>query len=250
MNFNKNTLTSVLDAFGKEKRVFSNEAQFQFELGRELEKKGYKVFFEVLSEEVDEKGKKKKIYTDIVVELNNNNEYVAIELKYKSAGKPSKGCNGFDDRIGAFCYPVYNNKIQQYVFPQGAINEGLYFFLRDVERLEKFINKEIKFNFDETKKITKAYAIIMANSKRGSENTYWSSQKNRKGENKTCVDFSLEDKKIVKRGVLKWSDESSAKNWDTIKIRGEYKCDWKDYYSDPNHNYPIKYMIFDINIKE
>lgn len=242
MELNKAAIESIIEQFKNQKRVFSNESQFQFEFGRALEKEGYKVFFEVLSIDDNEKdAKRRKIYTDIVVDLGDN-EFAAIELKYKSAGKPSTENIGFDGRIGAFLYPD-NDKNPQYVFPQGAINEGLYFFLKDVERLEKSVRHEVEFNFDNKKTITTGYAILMANSKSDSKSTYWSSQKNKKGD-KTCADFSLEEAKEVKRGTLKWSEKSSAKDWSEINIRGKYKCAWKDYYS--NHSYPIKYLIFEI----
>ena len=238
MAFCVNALEDIIESFRKEKLVFSNESQFQFELGRALEKEGYKVFFEVLSlDERKSNSKSKKVYTDIIIDLGSN-EYVAIELKYKTAGKPSKKTDGFNDSIGAFCYRNKTGSLQ-YMFPQGAKNEGLYFYLKDVERLESFARKDITFNFDKNKRIVKAFAIIMANSRKDSSATYWSSQ-----EGNTCSAFSLCQGNIVHGCGLKWADTSSAKDWPPINIQGTYVCDWIDYY--PNHDYPIKYMVFEI----
>lgn len=84
-------IREIIYGFASENRIYSNEAQFQHDLAISLEKLGYNVYLEVLSinaDSLDEfKAKKKnervKLYTDIAIKISEN-EYIAIELKYKT----------------------------------------------------------------------------------------------------------------------------------------------------------------------
>ena len=152
----KKILDEVFDNMAKDERFFSNESQLQYELALRLKDydlvKG--VELEVLSSTLSfddfKKDTDKKFYTDIVVDLGNN-EYIAIELKFKT--------------------PEYDEKIKQhqtksgkvfYTFAQGAEDEGSVLFWRDVERLEKFgsVKGGVLLNFDEKKKVVKKFAIL------------------------------------------------------------------------------------------
>ena len=236
LKFSKSDLTDIINQFRDEKRVFSNESQFQFELADGLQKRGFRTLFEVLSN--DKNGK--KLYTDLVVDLGNK-EYVAIELKYKAAGKPdSKNTKGFDVEKNAFCYGEYKG-IKQYMYPQGAVDEGCYGFLKDVERLEHLKNGTLILNFDKENKVRQAYAIIVANSKEGSMTSYWA---DRKKEIK-WYDYNLGDGRKISGKLDEWKTGKTLH--ESVFLNNEYECRWEEYYSNTEQtDYPLKYMIMEI----
>lgn len=243
-DFNKKTLTNIIDGFAKQGRIFANEAQFQHELAMALDREGYKVHLEVLSTSPSNyadfkqkpKSDREKFYTDIVIEFDNNN-YVAIELKYKTDEASYK----------------YNNVTIQ-TFPQGAYDNGTYDFLKDVERIERFVsdvndNRHIDFNFDVNKKVVKGYALILTN-----DNKYLESRK----ETSPWFNFSLTREREIK-GALKWRKKGTEKdieNADTfrgirsncIHLENKYTCDWKKYEFSKNCTYKkeFNYLIFEI----
>ena len=45
LKFSKSDLTDIINQFRDEKRVFSNESQFQFELAYGLQKRGFRLLF-------------------------------------------------------------------------------------------------------------------------------------------------------------------------------------------------------------
>ena len=238
-------IDEIMQSFTREKRVFTNEAQFQFELAMQLQLKGYRVLFEVPS--VDQKGRKS--YTDLVIDLGNK-EYIAIELKYKTVEKPaSSSVNGFDRDIGAFSYGTYKG-IPQFIYPQGAVDEGSYNFLKDVERLERLVDKDIIFNYDEANEVREAYAIIIANSKRGSGAAYWADRSSKAESNSArkapkWIDYNLGQERRITGKLASWS--SGKRVYDSIKLNYKYVCNWEEFYTDDEKtDYPLKYLIFDI----
>lgn len=264
MIIDKGFLQGIINDFANVGKVFTNERQFQFELGLEMqrrfdrEKTGYKVLFEVLSLNGSitnfvtlSKEEKEKLYTDIIVDLGND-EYIAIELKYKIAQKRS-----------AVKALQYNCKsVDYYTFSQGAYDIGCYDFWWDVNRLERLVARKIKYNFTD-KKVIKGFSIIMTN-----DDNY---QKTHVGMFKNF--FLVEGKEF--KGKIQWSDKAGkncAKYPGTAKslledkgidISGTYKAEWKDYklpsktecYEIPSNSgskkddyeqYKFKYLIFEI----
>lgn len=237
-DFNKSVLVDIIDDFSEKRRVFSNEVQFQFELGQALEKKGYRVLFEVLSISENAHGKN-KIYTDIVVDLGDK-RFVAVELKYKSAIAPgSPWAKGYDIANKLFTYGTYNG-IEQCVFPQGAEDTGSYYFIKDIERLENFTSGKTTFNFHEDYQVVQAYAIIIANSKRGSKSAYWAEHEGCKWK-----DYSLEDGRTIKRGKLKkW--KTGKTEFPAVELQHDYVCKWHPYYNSEDTDFPLQFMIMEI----
>ena len=192
-------LDDIISGFGKEGRIFSNEEQFQFELALAIEReyqkdeKGYpKVRLEVLSYgEIKELAKmdideRKKMYTDIIIDINDL-ESIAIELKYKTKGETSKK------------YYLYKTKNRTtFVFEQGASNNGCYFFLKDVERLEHLVNGE-KFDCDSNRKVIKGYAVIISN-----DDSYWTPHNSLMDEFAIypSVDENIESIRMIGNGTL------------------------------------------------
>lgn len=246
-------LDGIIRGFGTEGRIFSNEEQFQFALAWKLKEAGYNVRLEVLScpkdeqikvAQMDESQKKdqkiKKMYTDIVVDIDDV-QSIAIELKYKTlANNKDKRC----------IYPVGNHKYV--VFQQGAPNIGCYQYLEDVVRLEELVGiANQKHEFDscnlETRKVVCGFAIIITN-----DDTYWQGPKTK---NSVMEQFFLYDntedakaKKII-TGVRK-SDEKSKREY-MLNLKGEYTCGWKDYYHENDSGKPdFRYLILQIPPKE
>ena len=258
-------LNAIISGFGKEEKIFSNEEQFQFELAWKLKEHGYKVRLEVLSipkaneEEAEEvlsqasKQERDKMYTDIVVDINDS-ESVAIELKYKTLGgkgkKGEKGSKYFDYVTESGTYRVFN---------QGASNLGCAYYLADVARIEKLIDLSQGNNgfngFDlchpeAHRKVIQGYAIIITNDK-----AYWGKHK----ENSDAEIFSLSDdkdsktkeeyKKIAREG----KSEKDGTQYPEIDLRSVYHFLWKRYYPEKGkkiENPEFQYLILQIPPKE
>ena len=235
-------LEKVINDMAKDGKVFSNEAQFQFDLGRELEcKTGCRVLFEVLS--LDKESQHGKHYTDLVIDFGNQ-EYIAIELKYKTGAKDEKKkpSKGYCQQLNAFVYSPLGSEDQVVVFPQGAEDEGSYLFLWDVYRLQKLTAGEIAFHLDK-KPPVKGFAIILANSRK-----YW------EGPKKSPVvweAFSLQEDRVIPGGVeLKWKEGSiQAKTKHPLVFAKDYTCKWEPYpleLRERSTDYPLKYMILEV----
>lgn len=250
MSFTKATLETAMNNLAKAGKIFSNESQFQFDLVWELREMGYDVELEVLSADCApsefsklEKKERKKYYTDIIIRDDEN--YIAIELKYKT---PDKGVMLYTTNIGNY-----------YVFPQGAENISSYLYWKDVERLESLVHKKVPLNFDSNKKVYKGYAVLLTNDKK-----YWDVKcydpcslareffpfDGRQVENeKLCWHVKLDGlsgkvmdgRKARKNGIgfidERVDTEAAAKTYYKekveehypIEIKGNYQCDWKDF---------------------
>ena len=264
--FSVNVLNNIISNFEKQGKIFTNEKQLQFELAFALKEKGYFVECEVLSigqDELCENYKDKKLYTDIVVDLGDNN-YVAIELKYKLLQKK-------------IIYNVNGKKI--FAFSQGAHNIGSHDFLADIERLER-ITKTIRkdrlfFQFNPKNKVIKSFALIFTNDKNYYVPYKESNNLNRDyklvGEKHgfiySYIAVDEKDKKIYrpktsqKEKIIPIKSKEDCykycgkinNNKLPILLTGTYKCDWKDYnvamcanYGEKN--YPkFKYLLLEID---
>lgn len=215
-------LKRLINKFADDGKVFTNESQFQFELGFRLQElfKEYEVRFEVLSLDDAKSAKIKKLYTDLVIEMPNG-ECIAIELKYKTA---------LPNKKKGLLYSANNKETR--VFAQGAYDIGCYDYWRDVYRLEQLVNREIKYNFSEQKKVVRGFAIIMSNDK-----NYWGEHKDGYYKN-----FYLTESNDAINSPRMWRNngvdvkriedkvEKDKRFADYIEIKeGPYSLNWDEY---------------------
>ena len=153
----KTNLVNIITQFAKDGIVFSNEQDFQFVLGTEIQKLACvkKVHFECLSLNrpfMSLKGLSTKSpvfaslnkqYHDLLVELEDETSIV-IELKYKTS-----------EALCTYCTKAGNFM----TFPQGAHAMGCYNFLTDVSRLENIGSR----HFLNPVKISRCYSILLTN---------------------------------------------------------------------------------------
>lgn len=137
----KTKLAEIINGFARDNKIFSKEAQFQFDLAWEIRNQfpNYEVVLEYLFKE-------KKWYIDIVAFSAQEKKCVPIELKYKTTDK------NIVYKIGDESY---------YTFNQGACDNGSYDYIKDISRIENLGNsleyKGQKYD------IEGGYAIILTN---------------------------------------------------------------------------------------
>jgi len=223
--------------------IFANENQFQFELAWRIKEKykEYDVLFEVVylddvknnkqNSMENKNDENKKNYTDLVIVDNssNENEYIAIELKYKTVRVP--GDENYD-----------------MLKDQGAQGLAGYDYLKDLSRLEYLKDNEAK-QFEFYKKYKKpkfcmGYAIILTNDRSYYYNNWQDTQ---------SQDFTFHNTNCIQKGKrLEWKIDDSKKNnfgedrQNPIVLKGDYNCDWKpvvpakmDKYDKHNFYYLI-----------
>lgn len=216
---NITTIETIINSFADKGLVFSNEQDFQFRLGVELNKLESVdgVYFEMLSledsfESLEDKIKnnprfkldrKKKEYHDLVVKLKDS-KYVAFELKYKT---PQKIC----------FYETNSGKY--FTFSQGAYDLAAYDFLEDVARLENINKRHLPNNI----KISKGYCIFLTNDKNYRFNDF--------SESKIWKNYSLKADK--EKGELKILSDKIPylDKYNHITLNSNYKLStfWHDY---------------------
>lgn len=211
-------IEKIIKLFGKQQRIFQKEAQFQFELAWELQKQlgeDGKVILEynscVRKPDDATHQKRKRFYSDIIIKDNDNN-YIVIELKYKT-----KGDN---------CYNVELTE-------QGAPDEGRYDYLWDVRRIELLKNRDCG-NYDYNKHLGKflgGYAILLTN-----ENQYWERTRKKattSGKETVDIQFSIGHGDKV-NGTVDWQTDT-PKDWmlsrPAITFDHPYVFEWNPYYN-------------------
>lgn len=235
-------IKEIIDEFAKQEIVFSNEQDFQFQMAIALKTGNYgieDVKLETISLEEDwsavknrVQGNKKlkrqtKQYHDILVKLPND-EYVLIELKYKT---PSKLC-------------FYETKLGETItFIQGAYFFGAYGFLEDIARLEN-ISKRYMTN-DMQKKIKKAYAVLLTNDKNYRYNDFGGRKKS--AASSPWLNYSIKDGKKFDAGeihfLINGKQESmyktpNGKLFNSITLEHDYKpLEWHCYLLPGYNNY-------------
>ena len=237
-------LNSIIMGFAlKEKRIFSNESQFQFALAWTLAKE----FGEenVVLELLYEIGKVKR-YIDIVV--FEKDQCFPIELKYKTAYKETTY------RFGECEYTIAG---------QGATDTGCYGFWSDISRIEDMIYEaqpHISYKGKDYK-VERGFAIILTNEKsyyngprKGGKPYYWES-------------FSLKEGSFIEEKRLFWKkpdnktedpwieDLDRAKSMPAIVLKGQYKIQWEKYElnyekmtNQPNDYSPV-FMFLNLEVK-
>lgn len=247
----KNAIVSLAHS----NHIFSNESQFQFDLAWCLNEnheisKDYDVKLEVLGFRFQENSDKpKKFYIDIVLVNKNKKELIPIELKYKTPQKEISYYKDQDQLIG-------------HTFSQGAPDVGSYLFWKDVERLEKIKNKEIKFEEYENYNIKSGYAVLLTNcpsylNKSSTDNlysdffpydgfeTYTAENKDSAGNTLLCSKIYVHDNKRCSKNennrtvyiksindIKMYDPDNNSFNnalLNPITLTKNYECTWSDY---------------------
>lgn len=255
MNLTKSDLMNIINSFAKRGKIFSNEAQFQFDLAWELRKQYDVVLLEHLIPK-DEKNNKKR-YIDIL--LVDGNECVPIELKYKTTDKET------DYEFEEFITKTYN---------QGAIDEGSYDFLKDISRIEDIVCDEKEVSYQGNKLRAKmGFSIIISNDKRYYKpfsewcgEKYYNKEKNLYFHNNNgrkyyyWQKFSLAHNTTIGK-IAYWIDPETGDVDNTekhrtkdrqghIKLRKPYTFEWAPYdvkFINEESAPQFKYMIVEIN---
>lgn len=217
-------IESIIDDFAKQGFVFSNEQDFQFQMALALKASNLfkDIKLEAISLEdnwtkvenlVKTNGKisrQKKQYHDILVKLSEE-EYVLIELKYKT---PNKLC----------LYETVQGKTIMFV--QGDYNIGAYDFIEDISRLERISKRHMPGEIQ--KYIKKSYAIILTNDKNYRYNDF---------KNSLWKNYSIVDNKKFNKDKIKFlingqavSQYQKGRNFVEIDLINDYpKFKWEDY---------------------
>lgn len=129
-----------------------------------------------------------------------------FEFKYKTINKKE----------------VINDELYDF-FNHGARDLGSYSFIKDVERIEKQLNKSILGY-----KVKEGYAIFLTN-----DLGYLNGFKL----NSLCYNYGLENNKIFKSNIplkfvvpnQKEQNDTCVSHLDEIIFKNDYKIEWKDY---------------------
>ena len=232
----KKDLEEIIDELATENKIYSNEAQFQFDLAWKIKKshEDYDVVLEYL-------WKPEKWYIDIVVFYDN--KCVPIELKYKTTDKEI----------------TYNTKNGRcYTFNQGAPDTGSYDYIKDIYRIEN-LGKSLKYKgVDYT--IECGYAIIITN-----DSHYYNKlkEKNKNGNYYYWENFSLAQEQI--KNNIYWINpknrtrEEPGNHTDKsreheIILKNKYALmnNWKEYVVsyEPKDAPKFKYLITQITTEK
>lgn len=195
-------IANSLIELSKRRPLFHNEKDFQFEFALLLQQLGYKIRLETYVGK--ENGKRK--YIDLVAIDEEKQECYLFEFKYRTISKEV----------------AINNEVYD-LFNHGARDLGSYAFLKDVERIEKLVDKTI-FGY----KVKEGYAIFLTN-----DFGYTKGFKL----NSLCYNYGLEEGKIFKsNNTVKFLIPNEIEKNDTwvsflneITLKNEYKINWKDY---------------------
>lgn len=208
----------IISELKKERKVFASEKDFQFEIAFIIKNK-YPSATVILEYRPDfaEKIFNNNMYIDILVIYNG--KWIPIELKYKT-----KKCN--------ITLLEKNNKIKYNLEDHNCITDIRYYYLKDIERIEKVRNKLEKNNLFE-----KGYTIFITN------NT------------------NIYDKKYPLISLHNGSNINSlnTKKYTTKKldIKGNYDIKWNTFYdgtgatienTNDNNTKIFKYLVNEIRV--
>ncbi|MGK8265006.1 hypothetical protein [Moraxella nonliquefaciens] len=159
-------IENILKQLANKRPFFHSEADFQHALAWEIQtcypKANIRIEKPYLIDD-------RPFYIDLIVEMDD--KIIAIELKYKT--------KKFEFELNGENFSLKN---------QGAQGWGRYYFVNDIVRLEKLMEK-----FE----ISQGYAIFLTN------DMYYQSKSK---DNTVYFDFSLQNEKTLS-GILKLKDE-------------------------------------------
>ncbi|WP_086296206.1 hypothetical protein [Campylobacter devanensis] len=194
-------MTEIIEKLQGKRQIFCSEADFQLEMAWVIKEMYHdaKVRLEYVPT-FDDKTFNDKMRIDILVFINN--EWIPIELKYKTK---NSGEGALEDKKTQEVFNLKN---------QGAKNIGCYLYLKDIERIER-IKEAVKNNFKED------YAVFLTN-----DETYRNAPREI---NCDYEEFSLEDG-AIKEGWLKWKKYPGKKGiGDFITLKGSYQIKWNEF---------------------
>lgn len=241
--FGKVFLENIIKQLGKTPLVFNNEAEFKFELALKIKEYfNCKVRFEVLSRRNGvQQTRLKNDYTDIVLEDNEDkNLKIPIELKYKT--------DLYEDK---------SNNI--YLKKHGAYDLGAYDFIRDIDRLQLLVNKQVNGKAVEQDygsiigSYDRGYAIILTN-----DHHYWTEPKNKNTINREFLIYG--DKAgsgKISQGMHEWYDTNGVpglskaifndkSRQQSLFMRTDYDYQWQQYLNVNKDNGDFRFMIVEV----
>lgn len=189
-------IENILKQLANKRPFFHSEADFQHALAWEIQtcypKANIRIEKPYLIDD-------RPFYIDLIVEMDD--KIIAIELKYKT--------KKFEFELNSENFSLKN---------QGAQGWGRYYFVNDIVRLEKLMEK-----FE----ISQGYAIFLTN------DMYYQSKSK---DNTVYFDFSLQNEKTLS-GILKLKDEKKIDK--TLQLKNDYLLNWQQY--EPT--YQFQYLI-------
>ena len=202
-------LLGIIDGLSSLRPIFNMEADFQFALGWEIQKKfpDWSVRFEHKPTNL-----KDRIFVDLWIK---GDQTYAIELKYKT--------RKLDVNVKGESFNLLD---------QSAQDIGRYDFLKDVERLENIVS---------THDNVKGYAVILTN-----DSVYWKSPTTetvdaefRMHEGR-ILNGELAWGTEAGAGTMRGREKP-------IKLTGTYKLSWKDYSQVSSTSYgKFRYLFLEI----
>lgn len=241
---NKEIIIEIMNILEKRRPIFCSEADFQFELSKEIElyfkKKNKKI--DVLLEYYQLDSNHNPMYIDILVILDE--KWYPIELKYKTKGNYNK--KGIENKSLQYEDGIYKFGIKNH----GAHNISSYKYLWDIKRIEEVKTMKPKI-------FERGYAIMLTN-----DSCYWNLPTD-----PDCIyyDFSLginDNDNCTKEKVLieaKWKREGAVpKRYGYIQLDNKRTISWheyssidenkfENYSSDKSNISTFKYVICEIN---
>lgn len=214
----KNELNAIIKGLGNNGVIFQNEQQFQFDLAWAIKSKlNLDVKFEVVTY-----GSNKE-YTDLVV-LNDDGEFIAIELKYKTDAA----------KIG-------DVNLQRH----SAGDLGCYDFWHDVERVDNLVGKKGE-NVLRGRVCVGGFVLMITN-----DGWYWKNE--RKNTKAQYYNFRLTDNRVVEARHLAWQIpqdkketfiKQQPKRHHGVDLKRSYKLQWDNYYKDEKNAF--KFLMLSI----
>ncbi len=186
-------LTRVLATLANKRQIFHSEADFQHALAWEIHDvyPRCSIRLELRLLHLDNPA-----YLDILAV--SEDVTLAIELKYKTRRLLAN--------VGEEAF---------YLSDQSAQDTGRYYFLKDIQRLEQFVDKHNR---------AIGYAIMLTN-----DSSYW---KTSRDSQTVDANFRIHDGKVV-TGELRWGVDASKGTMEgrekPITIRNTYTLLWQDY---------------------
>lgn len=218
----KDIVEEVLNSLSGKEKPYLSEAQFQFELAWELKKKlgeEVNILLEYTScaRKATKDSKRKRFESDII--LATENDYIVIELKYKTKKAEINGVN----------------------LTQQAGQPGTkYDYLWDIHRIELLMKQDSDdYDYYLDKDCLGGFAIFLTN-----DPSYWKEAKT--GE--SAYNFSLhEDSEKNAREELNWPDEEKAwiKSRPAFSLNNTYTMKWEKFMSYGEEK-EFKYLITEI----
>jgi len=208
-------MNQIMNKLKSKRQIFHSEADFQFALAWEIQREYPEVEVRL---EYGYKIGAKLYHIDILV--IHENQYIPIELKYKTLKKS-----------------VIFDAEEFHLKNHGAQDLGKYDLLKDVLRVENVLKDHDKF--------VDGHIIMLTN-----DPIYW---KKDSKENTCCADFSIADARVV-TGNMAWAEHTGAgtmKNREEpIVLTGSYNLKWYDFSKfDDKRNGQFRYLLIDVERK-